>query len=160
MRQPPLRPQLATSRTLRTSLELSEEEPEEEYAVIQNPEKKKKRILQAFRRMILRIWFMATTVLREKVETYLTTASLRTEEPQTEAHTPHVAAPKKNRRSDLTGVGKSLPPTNKVYPVPRDRCDHKCSQVAGQPEPKITTLVAAGGRQKDPVTGNLEPMYT
>ena len=68
VRQQPLQPQIATSRILRNSLELSEEEPEAEFPVIQNLEKKKRRILQAYRRMTLRIWYMVTTVLREKVE--------------------------------------------------------------------------------------------
>ena len=59
---------------------------------------------------------MATTVCREKVETYWLEAALQTEEPQEEAHTPHVPTKGKNqRRSDLTGIGKAIPPTKKIY---------------------------------------------
>ena len=83
---------------MRTSLEWSESEPEEEHLVPQNLEKKKKKIIQAFNRLTLRIWFMATTVCREKVETHWLETALQTEEPQEQAHTPHVPTKGKTKR--------------------------------------------------------------
>ena len=54
--------------TLKSVLQASSEEDETESRVTMSPEKARRNVLQAFRRMTLRILFMVATANRMKVE--------------------------------------------------------------------------------------------
>ena len=134
--------------TLKSVLLASSEEDETESRVTMSPEKVRRRVLQAYRRLTLRIWFMVVTANRMKVEKY-GERPLKSDVKVEATYLPEAKGPEKpRRREDMTGVGKPIPPTAKPYPIDRAVCRH-------QHENQATALKAAGGRNHILATGEL-----
>ena len=123
----------------------------EEFIRIKDPEKVRKRVIAAYRRVILRLTFVVTSSLMQRVERHW---EAQTEQRPLEEHDQPIpkSSSKAKRRDDLTGVGQPIEPTAKTYPISRSLCSHE--DTSGQ-----SYLQAQGGQRRCPVSKELVPMY-
>ena len=138
--------------TLKDKLNESSQSETEEYIRIADPEKVKRKAIAAFRRVTLRLMYVATLSLMRRVERHWEARSLGSEYPQENRFQPKPKSSTQKRRDDLTGVGEPIPPTQKTYPICRSVCTHEDS--AGQ-----TYLQAQGGQRICQTTKMKVPMY-
>ena len=90
-------------------------ESDEDLLVIENPEKRAKRLRRHWDRLVGKVCLMMTTEIRKRVEQHWEDQALLTDQKLPEAT--QTAQPKKSskprRRDDLTGIGLPMPPTSK-----------------------------------------------
>ena len=117
----------------------SEEEPP---IPIRNPTRITRRATAAWRRTALRLLFLLSQATHQKVVDHWTGTAAGTTEPppRRSSSSSKKTNPDRPRRDDLTGVGRPIPPTGKVYPIARDQCPHHSAH--GE-----TLLRAWGGRK-------------
>ena len=139
-------------RSLKDKLNESSQSEMEEFTRIADPEKISKRAIAAFRRVTLRMIFVATLSLMRRVERYWEARSLGSDFPQEELVQEKRKSSTQKRRDDLTGVGEPMAPTPKTYPICRSVCTHE--DTAGQ-----TYLQAQGGQRRCQLTKKNIPMY-
>ena len=130
-------------------------ESDEDPVVIENPERKAKRLHRHWDRLVEKVCLMMTTETRKRVEQHWDMQALMNDPKPPEAT--QTAQPTKTskprRRDDLTGIGAPLPPTARKYPVDRATCRHQ------DPTTMEQTLKAAGGATTNPRSGEREPFY-
>ena len=138
--------------SLKQRLDESSQSDTEEFIRIQDPEKVQKKVIAAYRRIALRLGFVVTSSLMQRVERYWEARSLGSTSPREERYQPKQRSSNNKRRGDLTGVGEPIPPTHKTYPICRSVCTHE--DTAGQ-----TYLQAQGGQRRCPTLNVNVPMY-
>ena len=131
-------PGLKSTKTVKQTLEESSDS--EEWAV--SPQMRIKKIMAAFRRMLLKVLFLIATSTRNRVTNYSQRQALAAEEGARAVpvgrREPTGTKNRKPRRDDLTGIGRPVAPTGKSYPVSREVCNHQLKNE--------TALRATGGK--------------
>ena len=124
--------------------------------MVENPEKRAKRIRRHWDRLVEKVSSMMTTETRKRFEQHWDMQALLTDPKPPEAT--QTAQPKKTskprRRDDLTGIGPPMLPTSKKYPFDRATCRHQ------DPTTLEQALKAAGGATTNPRTGERKPFYS
>ena len=148
-----IRSAASTGPSLMHQLNESSPSSEDEFVRVTDPEKKEKRILTAYLRLVLRVTFLIRAAQMQKVGGSWRDQGLKDEIPQEQIFQERPpASTKKKRRDDLTGVGAPVAPTGRKYSTCRSVCTHE--DTLGQ-----TSLQAQGGQMKCPTRKILIPMH-